>query len=145
MITRVILVPAALVAALATGAVVEPVQAKGCIKGAIVGGIAGHAAGHGILGAAGGCVAGRALANRAARQKELREQQQMPTQQDPQTGQVYTPSRTYTGGQTYAPTGTPTSGQTYAPSTSQLPSSNSSGAIQTPGYNRGTTTPGQGY
>ena len=45
-----------------------PSQAKGCIKGALVGGVAGHYAGHhGLLGAAGGCVAGRHLANQAAR------------------------------------------------------------------------------
>nr|WP_238232606.1 hypothetical protein [Methylobacterium thuringiense] len=42
-------------------------EAKGCIKGAIVGGIAGHYAGHGVVGAMGGCVAGRALAKRADR------------------------------------------------------------------------------
>ena len=42
-------------------------EAKGCIKGAIVGGIAGHYAGHGVVGAMGGCVAGRALAKWADR------------------------------------------------------------------------------
>ena len=42
----------------------QAAEAKGCIKGANVGGIAGHYAGHGILGAIGGCAAGRALANR---------------------------------------------------------------------------------
>ncbi len=51
-----------------------PSQAKGCIKGALVGGVAGHYAGHhGLLGAAGGCVAGRHLANQAARKKQLEE------------------------------------------------------------------------
>ena len=131
-IMRTIVIPVALAAALATGTAVEPVQAKGCIKGAIVGGIAGHAAGHGILGAAGGCVAGRALANRAARQRELREQQQMPTQQDPQTGQVYTPSKEFNGGQTNAPSTPQTQGYT-------------SGAMQPQGgYNPGAAQ-GQGY
>ena len=38
-------------------------QARGCIKGAIVGGLAGHVAHHGLLGAAAGCVAGRALSH----------------------------------------------------------------------------------
>ncbi len=47
-------------------------DAKGCIKGALVGGVAGHYAGHhGLLGAAGGCIAGRHLAKRnAARQAD---------------------------------------------------------------------------
>jgi hypothetical protein len=47
----------------------QAAEAKGCIKGAVVGGIAGHYAGHGILGAVGGCAAGRALANQAQRQQ----------------------------------------------------------------------------
>lgn len=38
-------------------------EARGCIRGAIVGGLAGHVAGHGLLGAAAGCVAGRAIAH----------------------------------------------------------------------------------
>ena len=41
-------------------------EARGCIKGMIVGGLAGHAVHHGILGAMGGCVAGRAIAHRRA-------------------------------------------------------------------------------
>ena len=41
-------------------------QARGCIKGAIVGGLAGHVAGHGLLGAAAGCVAGRAISHHRA-------------------------------------------------------------------------------
>lgn len=42
-------------------------EARGCIRGAIVGGVAGHYAGHhGVIGAVGGCIAGRHLANRAA-------------------------------------------------------------------------------
>lgn len=46
-------------------------QAKGCIKGAIVGGVAGHYAGHhGVIGAMGGCVAGRHLANEKAKQQQ---------------------------------------------------------------------------
>ena len=56
-----------IVAALCTGSLLAaPVaaEARGCIKGAIVGGLAGHAAGHGLLGAAAGCVAGRAIAHR---------------------------------------------------------------------------------
>lgn len=62
---------AALVAALTT--TVHPAAARGCIKGAIVGGVAGHYAGHhGLLGAAGGCVVGRHMANERARQEEQR-------------------------------------------------------------------------
>ena len=41
-------------------------QARGCIKGAIVGGLAGHVAHHGLLGAAAGCVAGRAISHHRA-------------------------------------------------------------------------------
>ncbi|MET0366970.1 MAG: hypothetical protein ABW058_02290 [Methylobacterium sp.] len=61
-------------AAVAAGSLLvasQAAEAKGCIKGAIVGGIAGHYAGHGVLGAVGGCAAGRALANRQARNREV--------------------------------------------------------------------------
>lgn len=71
---RTTLIPAALIAALATGLPVQPAQAAGCIKGAIAGGLAGHVVGHGVLGAAGGCFAGRSIANRSARQKQLEQQ-----------------------------------------------------------------------
>ena len=48
-------------AALALVAAPTGAQAKGCIRGAIAGGVAGHYAGHhGLIGAAGGCMAGRA-------------------------------------------------------------------------------------
>ena len=56
-----------IVTALCAGALLAaPVEAeaRGCIKGMIVGGLAGHAVHHGVLGAMGGCVAGRAMANR---------------------------------------------------------------------------------
>ena len=62
------------VAALAAGTMMvasQAAEAKGCIKGAIVGGIAGHYAGHGVLGAMGGCAAGRALANRQAKNQQV--------------------------------------------------------------------------
>lgn len=40
-------------------------EAKGCIKGAAVGGVGGHFAGHhALIGAAGGCVVGRHMANK---------------------------------------------------------------------------------
>ncbi len=71
---RTILIPAAFIAALATSIPTRPAQAAGCIKGAIAGGLAGHVVGHGVLGAAGGCFAGRSLADRSARQKQLGQQ-----------------------------------------------------------------------
>jgi len=46
-----------------------PAEAKGCLKGALVGGVAGHYAGHhAILGAIGGCLVGRHLANEKDKQ-----------------------------------------------------------------------------
>jgi len=71
---RTILIPAAFIVALVTSMPSEPVQAAGCIKGEIAGGLAGHMVGHGVLGAAGGCFAGRGIANRSARQKQLEQQ-----------------------------------------------------------------------
>ncbi len=59
---RVILPLAAL--ALTLSAAISPAEAKGCLKGALVGGVAGHYAGHhGVVGAVGGCIVGRHLAN----------------------------------------------------------------------------------
>lgn len=50
-------------------------SAKGCLAGAAVGGVAGHVAGnHGVLGAAGGCVAGRMIANRKDKQRARAEE-----------------------------------------------------------------------
>lgn len=46
-------------------------EAKGCIKGAVVGGVGGHVAGHhGLIGAAGGCVVGRHMANKKDKEAE---------------------------------------------------------------------------
>lgn len=83
---RTILIPAALIAALATSMPIGPAQAAGCIKGAIAGGLAGHVVGHGVLGAAGGCVAGRGIANRSARQKQLQQQNMQNGNQDYTSG-----------------------------------------------------------
>jgi len=66
--------------------------------------LAGHAVGHGVLGAAGGCFAGRTIANRSARQKQLE-------QQNLQNGS-----------------------QGYAPNGGQPPDSYNSGASQSQGY-----------
>jgi len=46
-------------------------SAKGCIKGAVAGAVAGHmAGGHAVLGAAGGCIVGRKLANKKAAEQK---------------------------------------------------------------------------
>ncbi len=121
---RTIFIPAALLAALATSMPIEPAQAAGCIKGAIAGGLAGHVVGHGVLGAAGGCFAGRGIANRSARQKQLE-------QQNLQNG-----NQGYTSGGVPAPGGYnpgPSQGQSYAP------------GPQNQGYGARTTQQGPSY
>jgi len=56
-------------------------EAKGCLKGALVGGVAGHYAGHhGVLGAVGGCIAGRHLANKKPQPEATPTMQPMPNQ-----------------------------------------------------------------
>ena len=58
-------IPGLAAAALLAAANLAPAEAAGCLKGAAVGAVAGHYAGHhAILGAAGGCVVGRHMANR---------------------------------------------------------------------------------
>ena len=60
-------------AALALLPVIGPVpaEARGCLKGALAGGVAGHDAGHhGVLGAIGGCVVGRHVANEKDREQQ---------------------------------------------------------------------------
>ena len=48
----------------------QAVEAKGCLKGAAVGGVGGHlAGGHGVLGAGAGCLVGRHMANKKAKQE----------------------------------------------------------------------------
>lgn len=48
----------------------QAAEAKGCLKGAAVGGVGGHVAGgHGVLGAGAGCVVGRHMANKKAKQQ----------------------------------------------------------------------------
>ena len=50
--------------------VAQVAEAKGCLKGAAVGGVGGHVAGgHGLAGAAGGCLVGRHIANKKAKQQ----------------------------------------------------------------------------
>jgi outer membrane lipoprotein SlyB len=45
-------------------------HAAGCLKGAAVGGVGGHfvGSGHAVLGAAGGCLVGRHVANKKAKE-----------------------------------------------------------------------------
>lgn len=67
---------------LALGASVQA-NAAGCLKGAAVGAVGGHYVGHGhaVLGAVGGCVVGRHLANEKARQDaQVRAQRQQNVQ-----------------------------------------------------------------
>ena len=48
----------------------QAAEAKGCLKGAAVGGVGGHlAGGHGVLGAGAGCLVGRHMANKKAKQE----------------------------------------------------------------------------
>jgi hypothetical protein len=58
------------VAVAAMGFAAPAVYAKGCLKGAAVGGVGGHVAGgHGVAGAAAGCLVGRHMANKKAKQQ----------------------------------------------------------------------------
>lgn len=51
-------------------------NAAGCLKGAAVGGVAGHVAGkHGVVGAVGGCVVGRHMANKKAKKEKAAAEQ----------------------------------------------------------------------
>ena len=51
-----------------------PAHAIGCLSGGAAGALAGHMAGHGVLGALGGCIAGRAWHNHQMREQDLRDQ-----------------------------------------------------------------------
>jgi uncharacterized protein YcfJ len=52
-------------------------NAAGCLKGAAAGGVAGHfvGKGHAVLGAAGGCLVGRHVANKKAKEDAAARQQ----------------------------------------------------------------------
>jgi outer membrane lipoprotein SlyB len=62
-------------ASLGLSLVSPPAHAVGCLSGGAAGALAGHMAGHGILGALGGCIAGRAWHNHTVRQQDLQNQQ----------------------------------------------------------------------
>src|SRR3954453_21666500 len=49
-------------------------HAIGCLSGGAAGALAGHMAGHGVLGAIGGCIAGRSWHNHRLRQQDLENQ-----------------------------------------------------------------------
>lgn len=49
-------------------------QAIGCLSGGAAGALAGHMAGHGVLGALGGCIAGRAYHKHQMRQQDYQSQ-----------------------------------------------------------------------
>lgn len=60
------------VAAITTAILPGASNAKGCLKGAAVGGVGGHVAGHhGLIGAAAGCVVGRHMANKQAKNASM--------------------------------------------------------------------------
>ncbi|WP_250495332.1 hypothetical protein [Caballeronia sp. GAWG1-1] len=66
----------ALIAFIASVTLTGQANAAGCLKGAAAGGVAGHfvGSGHAVLGAAGGCVVGRHLANKKAKEDAARQQ-----------------------------------------------------------------------
>nr|WP_244818318.1 hypothetical protein [Caballeronia sp. Lep1P3] len=77
----------ALALCLASFAMTGNANAAGCLKGAAVGGVGGHfvGKGHAVLGAAGGCLVGRHMANKKAKDEAARQQnQQAQNQQSPQ-------------------------------------------------------------
>jgi outer membrane lipoprotein SlyB len=69
---------AVLFACIASFAMAGEAIAAGCLKGAAAGGVAGHFVGngHAVLGAAGGCVVGRHMANKKAKEDATTAQSQ---------------------------------------------------------------------
>jgi uncharacterized protein YcfJ len=81
-----------LLLALLIGVGTSQANAAGCLKGAAVGGVGGHFVGngHAVLGAAGGCIVGRHMANKKAKedaQAKAQVQQQTQSQQPNQANQ----------------------------------------------------------
>ena len=79
-----------LVIAALAAATVGQAQAAGCLKGAAVGGVGGHfvGKGHALLGAAGGCLVGRHMANKKAEDDAAARAQAQPTTQAQGTAQA---------------------------------------------------------
>lgn len=71
------------VVAVLAATTVGQVQAAGCLKGAAVGAVGGHfvGKGHAVLGAAGGCLVGRHMANKKAKENEAVRAQPQPAVQ----------------------------------------------------------------
>ena len=60
-------------------AAAQPAQAIGCLSGGAAGALAGHMAGHGVLGAIGGCIAGRHFHNQRMRRQDFEDRQSYET------------------------------------------------------------------
>lgn len=73
----------ALALSLVSLTIVGNANAAGCLKGAAVGGVGGHfvGKGHAVLGAAGGCLVGRHIANKKAKDEAARERNEQAKQQ----------------------------------------------------------------
>ncbi|WP_250536796.1 hypothetical protein [Caballeronia sp. AZ10_KS36] len=78
------------VAAVLAAATVGQAQAAGCLKGAAVGGVGGHfvGKGHAVLGAAGGCLVGRHMANKKAKEDAAARTQAQNSAQDQSNAQA---------------------------------------------------------
>nr|WP_236572842.1 hypothetical protein [Burkholderia sp. 8Y] len=81
-----------LVVAALAAATVGQAQAVGCLAGAAVGGVGGHyvGKGHAVLGAVGGCVVGRRIANKKAKEDaaDRAQAQAQPSAQSQRTAQA---------------------------------------------------------
>lgn len=88
--TKFFALPAAALSLALMTAAPQQAFAAGCIKGALVGAAAGYAAGHTILGAAGGCVAGRALAKKQQADRLRQQQEQRARRLPPASSQGQT-------------------------------------------------------
>jgi hypothetical protein len=64
-----------IIGTLALGLATSPAHAVGCFSGGVAGAVAGHVAHHGVLGAAGGCIAGHEYHKRQLKQEQLETQQ----------------------------------------------------------------------
>jgi hypothetical protein len=84
-----------LVVAALAAATVGQAQAAGCLAGAAVGGVGGHyvGKGHAVLGAAGGCLVGRHMANKKAKEEAAARAQPQPNAQGQRTAQAASSSQ----------------------------------------------------
>jgi uncharacterized protein YcfJ len=79
-----------LVVAALAAATVGQAQAAGCLAGAAVGGVGGHyvGKGHAVLGAVGGCLVGRHMANKKAKEDAAARAQSQTNAQAQRTAQA---------------------------------------------------------